>query len=265
MKPYRSFPAACFAAVLVLASCTHTPAPVRTTAADATLLAAQSAREAALADTPAWSLVGRLAVDAAGEGGSGRIEWAQAGDDFTIRLSAPVTRRSWQLERHGGVVVLSGLDGGERRGTDAEAMLFDATGWRIPVDALAAWARGARAGGPATIEFGPEGLPALSGTAFEGMGIVVFAIAIATLALVTLPYASERPIRADRWTSYAFLAAAGWLALGYRVIDLASLRAFSFTEPADVVTAIPGLWLVVIGLAMLSRATYEMLQEPQLR
>lgn len=111
----------------------------------------------------------------------------------------------------------------------------------------------------------PEGLPALSGTAFEGMGIVVFAIAIATLALVTLPYASERPIRADRWTSYAFLAAAGWLALGYRVIDLASLRAFSFTEPADVVLAIPGLWLVVIGLAMLSRATYEMLQEPQLR
>jgi hypothetical protein len=111
----------------------------------------------------------------------------------------------------------------------------------------------------------PEGLPALSGTAFEGMGIVVFAVAIATLALVTLPYASERPIRADRWPSYALLAAVGWLALAYRIVDLASLRAFSFTEPADFVTAIPGLWLVVIGLAMLSRAVYEMLQEPQLR
>lgn len=111
----------------------------------------------------------------------------------------------------------------------------------------------------------PEGLPPLSGTAFEGMGIVVFAIAIATLALVTLPFASERPIRADRWTSYALLAVLGWLALGYRVIDLASIRAFSFNEPADVVTAIPGLWLVVIGLAMLTRAVYEMLQEPQLR
>lgn len=111
----------------------------------------------------------------------------------------------------------------------------------------------------------PEGLPALSGTAFEGMGIVVFAIAIATLALVTLPYASERPIRADRWATYALLAAAGWLALGYRLVDLASLRAFSFNEPADFVTAIPGLWLVVIGLAMLTRAVFEMLQEPQLR
>ena len=40
-------------------------------------------------------------------------------------------------------------------------MLFEATGWRLPVSALAAWARGARADGPATIEFGPQGLPAL--------------------------------------------------------------------------------------------------------
>jgi hypothetical protein len=111
----------------------------------------------------------------------------------------------------------------------------------------------------------PEGLPALSGTAFEGMGIVVFAAAIAALALVTLPYASERPIRADRWASYALLAAIGWVALGYRIVDLASLRAFSFNQPADVVTAIPGLWLAVIGLAMLTRAAYEMVQEPRLR
>jgi len=112
---------------------------------------------------------------------------------------------------------------------------------------------------------GPEGLPALSGTAFEGMGIVVFAVAIATLALLTLPYASERPVAADRWATYAFLAAAGWLALAYRVIDLATLRAFSFNEPADVVTNVPGLWLVAIGLAVLTRAAYDMLQEPRLR
>jgi outer membrane lipoprotein LolB len=143
----------------VAAGCATT-APVRT-AANAPLLAAQSAREAELAANPAWSLVGRLAVDAAGEGGSGRIEWQQRGDDYTIRLSAPVTRRSWVLEQRGGDVVLSGLDGGERRGTDAEAMLAEATGWRIPVAALGAWARGARAAGPAQIEFGPAGLPAL--------------------------------------------------------------------------------------------------------
>lgn len=145
--------------VALLAGCT-TRAPVRT-AADATLLAAQSAREAELAADDRWALVGRLSVDAGGDGGTGRIDWRQTGDDYVIRLQAPVTRRSWVLEKRGADVVLSGLEGGERRGTDAEALLAEATGWRIPVAALSAWARGGRADGPALIEFGPEGLPAL--------------------------------------------------------------------------------------------------------
>lgn len=112
---------------------------------------------------------------------------------------------------------------------------------------------------------GAEGLTPLSGTAFEGMGILVFAAAIATLALVTLPYASERPVPADRWTSYALLTAVGWVGYGYRIIELASLGAFSFAEPAEVVTRVPGLWLAGIGLVVLTRAAYEMLQEPRLR
>jgi hypothetical protein len=112
---------------------------------------------------------------------------------------------------------------------------------------------------------GRNGLPVLSGTGFDSMGILVFAAAIATLALVTLPYASERPVSADRWSSYAIIAVVGWLGFGYRVVDLATQGAFSFDEPADVVTHIPGLWLAGIGLAILARATYEMLQEPRLR
>jgi hypothetical protein len=112
---------------------------------------------------------------------------------------------------------------------------------------------------------GKNGLPVLTGTGFESLGILVFAAAIATLALVTLPYASERPVPADRWSSYAIIAAVGWLGFGYRVVDLATMRAFAFDEPADVITRIPGLWLAGIGLAILARATYEMLQEPRLR
>lgn len=111
----------------------------------------------------------------------------------------------------------------------------------------------------------PAGLTPLSGTAFEGIGILVFAAAIATLALVTLPYASERPVSADRWTSYALITAAGWLGFAFRIVELGSINAISFNEPADVVTHIPGLWLCGIGLVILARATYEMLQEPRLR
>lgn len=141
-----------------LAACA--PVAVRT-GSDADLLAAQSAREAALASEEDWRMAGRLAVSARGEGGSGRIEWRQAGGDFDIRLSAPVTGKSWTLVQQDGRVVLDGLDGGARQGSDAEALLAEATGWRIPVGALSAWARGARAPGPAQIEFGPDGLPAL--------------------------------------------------------------------------------------------------------
>jgi hypothetical protein len=112
---------------------------------------------------------------------------------------------------------------------------------------------------------GGADLPAFSGNAFDSTGIMVFAAAIATLALVTLPYASERPVPADRWSSYAVIAGLGWLGFGYRVIDLAASRAFQFAEPAEVITRIPGLWLAGVGLVILARATYEMLQEPRLR
>jgi outer membrane lipoprotein LolB len=139
------------------------PVPVRTGGSQAELLAAQSAREAELAGQSEWQLSGRLAVSANGEGGSGRIEWRQRGEDFDIRLSAPVTGKSWTLVRQDGVIVLDGLEGGPRRGDDAEVLLQEATGWRIPVSALAAWARGGRASGPAQIEFGPDGLPQLIG------------------------------------------------------------------------------------------------------
>ncbi|MFY2762455.1 lipoprotein insertase outer membrane protein LolB [Arenimonas sp. MALMAid1274] len=143
---------------LVVSACA--PLAVRPTG-DTDVLAAQSAREAALADITHWAMDGRLSVNAGGEGGSGRIQWRQQGDDFQIRLSAPVTRKSWVLTRAGGEVRLEGLEGGTRRGPDAEQLLFDATGWRIPVAALAAWARGARAPGPADIDFSPDGLPSL--------------------------------------------------------------------------------------------------------
>jgi outer membrane lipoprotein LolB len=69
-------------------------------------------------------------------------------------------RQGWRLHRAGGVVRLEGLEDGPREGTDAEALLFDATGWRLPVTDMVAWVRGARgAGSPATVESDAAGLP----------------------------------------------------------------------------------------------------------
>jgi len=112
---------------------------------------------------------------------------------------------------------------------------------------------------------GADGLPVRSGNAFDSLGILVFAAAIATLALVTLPYASERPVSADRWMSYALIAAAGWIGFSFRVYELGTSNAFRFAEPIQVVTRIPGIWLSLIGLIVLARAAFEMLHEPRLR
>ena len=112
---------------------------------------------------------------------------------------------------------------------------------------------------------GANGLPALSGNGFDGFGIVVFIVGLATIALVTLPYATDRPVSADRWPAYAILAAVGWLGFALRIVDLAALGAFSFAAPAEVFTSAPGLWVSGVGLAALARAAYDVFREPPLR
>ena len=112
---------------------------------------------------------------------------------------------------------------------------------------------------------GTEGLPALGGNAFDGFGILVFVAALATIALVTLPYATDRPVGADRWPSYAILAGVGWIAFVIRIVDLFALRAFLFDAPTDVFTRGPGLWVTGAGLLMLARAAYDAYKEPPRR
>ena len=125
----------------LLASCA-TP-PKRAPLPDDVAADLQQRREAALAPDRDWALQGRVAVSGGREGGSARIEWRQQGRDFDVWLRAPVTRQSWRLQRQDAQVRLEGLAGGPRLGADAEALLFQATGWTIPMDAMANWVRGA--------------------------------------------------------------------------------------------------------------------------
>ena len=113
---------------------------------------------------------------------------------------------------------------------------------------------------------GASGLPSVGGNAFEGSGIIVFLVGVVTLALVALPYAvGDRPTGVDRALSYALLALGGWLAFGWRVIDLLVTGAFHFTQPAQVFTNGPGLWIAGLGLAILARSAYRMTREPHYR
>ncbi|HET9520937.1 MAG TPA: hypothetical protein VFO73_07830, partial [Candidatus Limnocylindrales bacterium] len=96
--------------------------------------------------------------------------------------------------------------------------------------------------------------------AFDASGILVVFIALATIALFTLPYATERPVGIDRALSYAGLTIVGWVGVGLRVFDLLTAGGLS-AGALGLPDRSPGLWIVVGGLLLLSRATYEIAGE----
>ncbi|MCX7041986.1 MAG: lipoprotein insertase outer membrane protein LolB [Gammaproteobacteria bacterium] len=183
---------------VLLAACA--PTPVRPRAqGDETL---QAAREAKLAAQASWSFSGRVAISTAGNAGNARIEWKQDGANYDIRLSAPITGQGWRLRQTGGVVSLDGLEGGTRQGTDPEAMLEEATGWRIPLSAMASWVRGARSTGLSDIDFDASGLPATirqAGWAVEYRGWTDAATPLPLRVFASQPDASVRLV-VERWS-----------------------------------------------------------------
>jgi hypothetical protein len=109
---------------------------------------------------------------------------------------------------------------------------------------------------------GLDSIPAISGNAFEGSGILVFIVAMAIVALVTLPYAAgDRPVAVDSWLSYLVLAIVAWLGLAARVADLALQGAFVVREPAELITRGPGLIVVIVGLVVFSESVFEMARD----
>jgi outer membrane lipoprotein LolB len=128
---------------------------------DASLLAAQRAREQALAPLDRWVLQGRLGVSNGSDGGSGNFSWSQDGEHYEFVLRAPVTGKSFRLSGDDQGALMEGLDGGPIRGRDAESLMHRALGWDVPLRELRAWVLGLRAdGGPAELTFGADRLPA---------------------------------------------------------------------------------------------------------
>jgi len=100
------------------------------------------------------------------------------------------------------------------------------------------------------------GLPALSANAFDGAGIVVFVIAVATLGLIALPFAAgDQPVALDRPASFLVLAVVGLIGYAARVLQLWSQGALGLPDRA------PGLWLAGVGLLILLWGAVETTRE----
>lgn len=189
---------AAIALCLLMAACA--PVPIRPPLQGDEAL--QAARESMLAAQRSWSFTGRLAISTAGNAGNARIEWRQDGANYDIKLSAPITGQGWRLRQMDGVVSLEGLEGGTRQGSDAEALLQEATGWRMPLSAMASWVRGARSSGGSDLDFDPSGLPATisqAGWAVQYRGWTDAATPLPVRVFASQPDASVRLV-IERWS-----------------------------------------------------------------
>lgn len=144
-------------ALLLLAGC----APLRVRENPVTL-AAQSAREDALAPRLHWTITAHIAVSNGKDGGSGELEWHQAGASYTFTVRAPVTGRTWKLSGDTQHAVLEGVEQQALTGTDPERLLHERLGWDVPLTDLTAWIRGLRAAGmPAAVQYDEQNRPAV--------------------------------------------------------------------------------------------------------
>lgn len=107
---------------------------------------------------------------------------------------------------------------------------------------------------------GDGGLPAHEFHAFDGSGILSFLAGLATLALVTLPYAAgDQPIGIDRGLAYALLAVVAIAGIVFWIPT--TLDAPEGLLP----TRAYGFWIDAVGAIMLARAAYEIMLEPPRR
>jgi uncharacterized membrane protein len=96
---------------------------------------------------------------------------------------------------------------------------------------------------------------------FNRFGILAFIAALATLALVALPYAAgDRPVSGDRALVYGLLL----------LLALIGVAAWPIEFLGDLLVGLlpdraPGWWLAVVGVVILARAVFEIAQEPARR
>ena len=101
-----------------------------------------------------WQLSGKMAIITARQKGSARLNWRQDGDDYRLNLTSLIGTHILELSRSKGEVTLIDNDGKLHQSQDAEALVYQLTGWNIPVQGLPEWIKGLP--GQAEFELNPD-------------------------------------------------------------------------------------------------------------
>lgn len=99
-------------------------------------------RRAHLLGIEQWTAFGKLALRSEGEAWAATLYWRQLGDEFRIRLTGPFGGGGLEIEGDPSSVELRTADNKVYTATDAEELLFQHVGWRMPLAGLRYWMLG---------------------------------------------------------------------------------------------------------------------------
>lgn len=105
----------------------------------------------------AFRLQGRVALSDGDQGGSGRLIWEQRGLELDVRFSAPVSQRTWRLQRDLRGARLTDDRGQVHEHADLQYLLDQVWAVGVPVEALSYWLRGSRLPGDGRVSLDESG------------------------------------------------------------------------------------------------------------
>lgn len=113
-----------------------------------------------IAARPAFELTGRLSARHGSDALSANFHWTHERERDELDLSSPLGQTIARLSGDATGVRLQTPDGKTETASDWASLTRRALGWPLPVEGLAFWIQGAaRAGAPATVEPGQDGMP----------------------------------------------------------------------------------------------------------
>ncbi|VAW97007.1 hypothetical protein MNBD_GAMMA20-635 [hydrothermal vent metagenome] len=89
-----------------------------------------------------WALSGRISVRTEDDSWSGKLRWRQGGEQFHIAFDAPMGMGAARLRSDNTGVHMEVADGKEFSAPDAESLLYQFFGMRLPVTGLRYWVTG---------------------------------------------------------------------------------------------------------------------------
>lgn len=133
--------------VFLLSGCV-TSVPILPPVADPE--AAWQQHKARLTPVTDWKLQGRMALRAADQGWHVQLNWDRSGDHHRLDLTGPLGRGHMRLLQDERGAELLDNEKHVWRAPSAEAVLFEATGWRLPLKGLNYWIVGLADPSPVT-------------------------------------------------------------------------------------------------------------------